>query len=148
MNTLQRSESAALAALISRRPQVAGTGRVEQFVLQYIYFEALLRVVLTGYRSRPAARTKGGKSETRIIKSTVSNSFAHFGIAVHSSQVDDLLDSTRTTRGAKSARELRNALVHGWKEVDAAEVEDRAPELLELLQSTIHAISKAASNAP
>ncbi len=83
-----------------------------------------------------------------MSKSTVSNSFAHFGITVSSSQVDDILDSKRTKRGAKSARELRNALVHGWKAEDATEVEARAAELLELLLSTIHAISKAASKAP
>ncbi len=148
MHVLAKPESTALAALLNRHPQVAGAGRVEQFVLQYIYFEAVLRVILNGYRSRPEARTTDGQSGTRIVKTTVSSSFVYFSIAVSSNQVDELLDSKRTKRGAKSARELRNALVHEWKAEDAGEVEDRAAELLELLKSALHAISKAAPSAP
>ncbi len=148
MNALQTSQITALAALLVRRPQVQLAGPVEQFVLQYVFFEAALRIVLAGYRNRASVKTTKVHSDRVIQKNVVVSSFAHFGILVTQADVDHLLDSKRRNRGSKSARELRNGLIHEWNADDAKEVEARASYLLALLASGLQSIEARALPPP
>jgi hypothetical protein len=130
-----------LVNLMSREPKIDGAGTVEQFVLRYIFFEAVLRELISGYRSAKAPRDSMYKQNESIRLDTVFKSLSHFAIAVPHEVIDALLNSKSNMRGSKSARNLRNALVHQWKAEDATEVELRGHELLGLLSTTVDAIS-------
>lgn len=141
MSALEPLQVKALQQLLLRQPKVEGAGVVEQFVLRYIFFEAALREVLSAYRAARPIKGASGKKNEHIRKDVVVRSLTHFEIKLSLEVVEALLDSKLQTRGAKSARNLRNALVHEWKAEDAAEVESRAAPLLTHLSQGVEAIA-------
>lgn len=142
MNPFDIASTKALNSLLQRHPAVDPCTQVERFVLKYIFFEAVLRIVLTAYSSRSGGtQSQRDKTDNSIRKNVVANCFAHFNINFSTDSIDQLLDTRKVRRGAKSARKLRDALVHYWSREDASEVEARALELLPLIESATAAMA-------
>jgi hypothetical protein len=144
MTTLDTRHAASLRVLLARRPVLGNAGPSEHFVVQYIYFEALLRIALHAYAARDGASELSKGKKTEVRKDVVLRTLEHFEVSLSRENIEKLLDSKSTKRDSKSARVLRNALVHEWKAEDAAEVGRRLKELLGLFAEAIAALSALA----
>ena len=71
----------------------------------------------------------------------VKRSLKHFGVLVDERRVDGLLASPKAKRGQKTARVLRNGLVHRWDASDAAEAVERFDELVTAMMALVDAIA-------
>ncbi len=111
----------------------------EKFLLQFIFFEALIRLIGRYYRERTGQKKKIISHESLNID-VVRRSFAHFGISVADERLGLLLDSNRSLRNIKSARNLRNGLAHHWKFEDVKEVTRRYDEIFSALKDVIDVI--------
>jgi len=125
--------------LFAHPPKAAGFGMPEKFLLQFVLFEALVRLVGGYYRNRTTQKKKSN-AHTPLNISDVRRSFVHFGISVADERLCLLLDSNLTKRGEKSARELRNGLAHQWKAEDVTEVNARCDDLSNALTGVVDAI--------
>lgn len=125
---------------------VTGLGMPEKFLLRFVLFEAVVRLVGHYYRERAGQKKKSTSHESLNID-VVRRSFAHFGISVADQRLNLLLDSGMTTRNAKSARNLRNGLAHRWKAEDVKEVIDRYEDLNNALTGVIDAIKARVESA-
>lgn len=110
-----------LKKLFAHSPMTTGLGIPEKFLLQYVLFEALTRLVGSNYRNRVAQRKKSTTHESLKID-VVKRSFKHFSIRVSDERLNLLLNSKLTKKDEKSARKLRDGLVHQWKAEDVQEV--------------------------
>lgn len=132
----------ALKNFIRRSPVYAVGGLAEDFLLKYVFFEAICRRIGEYYGSRPGVRGKGmAKSHASINLIFVWRSFSYFDINFGLDRLRYLLDSSLRKRGEKSARNLRNGLVHRWDENDVAEVSARHSSLCLTLDAVVTAIS-------
>lgn len=144
-SALPVSSSRAVAQLLQRPPSLTHPGAVETFVLSYIYFEALLRILLEAYHSREGGVAPSGRGARDIRVDVVRRAVAHFKVGVSREVIDFLLESRRRSRGSKSCRNLRNELVHGWSWQDAEEVLNRRVELGAALAEATGAIARLGS---
>lgn len=136
--------------LFAHPPVATGFGVPEMFLLQFVLFEALVRLVGGYYRNRTTQKKKSNV-HTPLNISDVRRSFVHFGISVADERLCLLLDSNLTKRDGKSARELRNGLAHQWKAEDVTEVNARRDDLSNALTSVVDAIKArvySCGNAP
>lgn len=132
----------ALKRLLGRPPVYPTDNLAESFLLRYVFVEALCRQVGKYYRERAGARKKTlAKSNEAIHLDVVGRSFAHFGIHVRSERLAELLDSSQEKRGSKSARNLRNGIVHRWDEMDVAEASERFSSLCIAIDAVVDAIA-------
>lgn len=125
--------------LFAHPPAAMGLGMAETFLLQFVLFEALVRLVGGYYRDR-ATQKKKTNAHTSLNIDVVRRSFAHFCIQASDERLDLLLNSDLTKRNEKSARNLRNGLAHQWKVEDVKEVNIRCDELSNALTGVIDAI--------
>ncbi len=111
----------------------------ESFLLGYIAFESLVRKVWHFYRS---SKSNKGSSETHapLPLPSVKSTFSAYNIKVSDAVITAILSSDMKKRGSMSARNLRNGLVHQWKENDRLEVIERYDELMSYLKKVIAAI--------
>lgn len=139
-----------LGKLIAHPPVHTSSGIPEKFLLQFIFFEALARLVGHFYRDLSTKKKKTTVHAPLHID-VVERSFEYFGITTVDAHLRLLLDSNSTKRGCKSARELRNGLVHQWKAEDVKEVNTRRDDLSNALTGAIDAIKArvcSCGNAP
>lgn len=125
--------------LFAHPPKVTGLGMPEKFLLRFVFFEAVVRLIGHYYRERTGQKKKSTSHESLNID-VVRRSFAHFGISVADERLGLLLDSKRIKRKEKSARKLRDGLVHQWQADDVKEVTDRYKALSSALTEVIDAI--------
>jgi len=118
-------QSRELRKLLRRLPEVASTKGCERFLLRYIGFEAVARKVWHYYRCRKKSQSE---SKSGIPLPELIKSISHFQIEVSDDVIHQLLDSKLTKRGSKSARNLRNGIVHAWKKDDCDEAKKRLEE--------------------
>lgn len=104
-----------------------------------------MRLVLKFYRERLGAATSVASANSIIRKDVVSRAFLYFAISITANDIDHLLDAKKVKRGSKSARMLRNGLIHEWNEEDAHEVIEREVEIMDALNLTTNAVCAAAS---
>lgn len=131
-----------LRKLLKRSPAYSSGILVENFLLKYIFFEAICRQIGKYYRERAGVRRKAvTKSHESIHFDVVDRSFSYFGIQLRSERLAPLLDSSLEKRGAKSARNLRNGIVHRWDENDVAEASERCSSLCRALDAVVNAVS-------
>lgn len=135
-----------LKKLFSHPPVATGFGIPEKFLLQFVFFEAVVRLIGHYYRERTGQKKKSTSHESLNID-VVRRSFVHFGISVAYERLDLLLDSSLTTRNAKSARNLRNGLAHQWKAEDVKEVKARYKALSSALTEVIDAVKRRVGSA-
>ncbi|MCK9246385.1 MAG: hypothetical protein M0P11_05460 [Anaerolineaceae bacterium] len=126
MAELSNQQKKALRKLQASKPLcVAGLGKAESFLLNYISFEAQARRVLHYYRCRDKIRAE---SKAGIPIAELKKAMDHFAIPFDEVKLNALLDSKLDKRNGKSARNLRNGMVHQWLEADCKEVEKRFDE--------------------
>lgn len=138
--TVQQRRS--LKRLLGRSPVYSNEISVENFLLRYIFLEALCRQVGKYYRERAGSRRKtASKSYETLQVNVVSRAFSYFGIQLRAERLMQLLDSSLEKRSARSARNLRNGIIHRWDENDMAEVSARYSSLCLALDSAVDAIA-------
>jgi hypothetical protein len=133
--------------LFAHPPVGTGFGVPEKFLLQFVLFEALVRLVGHYYRERTTTQKKKSNAHTPLDISVVKRSFLHFHILVSEERLDLLLNSSLTIRNAKSARNLRNGLAHQWKAEDVKEVNGRYKTLNGALTEVIDVIKERVDSA-
>lgn len=146
MTDFSTQQVKALKKLFAHPPETKGFGNPEKFLLQFVFFEAVVRLIGHYYRERTGQKKKSTSHESLNID-VVRRSFTYFSISVADQRLDLLLDSSLTTRNAKSARNLRNGLAHQWKAEDVKEVKARHEALSNALTEVIDAVKKRVGNA-
>lgn len=132
----------ALKRLLGRPPAYPNNDFAESFLLRYVFAEALCRQVVKYYRERARAKRRTlTKSHEPIHLDVVDRSFTYFGIRLRPERLAQILDSALEKRGAKSARNLRNGIVHRWDANDVAEVSERHRSLYSTLDAVVEAVA-------
>lgn len=143
MSDFSNHQRKALKNLFSRQPVYPATKGPEIFLLKYIFFESICRVIGRFYRQRATSKKSIKASSFEHLQiNLVERSFTHFGIRVRPETLFTLLDSSADRRSSKSARNLRNGLVHRWDENDCSEVQQRFRELTMAMDSTTNIVEK------
>lgn len=119
---------------------------VQQFLEQYFFLESLVRMVGKYYKSRNGQATVHGSHDVLNL-AVVSRSIKYFGGPVSDSTLDSVFDSSLRIRGKRSARNLRNAIVHNWSKEDQREVLARSEVLLVAINDLIEVIQKISKRA-
>ena len=138
-NSYQRR---ALRKFLERSPSYTNENSAENFLLRYVFFEALCRHIGKYYKERVEVRKRKAKKSYESMQiDVVARSFAYFGIQIRFERLTYLLDSSLEKRNQKSARNLRNGIVHRWDENDVAEASERYSNLCLALDAVVDAIS-------
>lgn len=142
MTEFSQQQGRHLRKLLVRTPCYAEEKSAESFILNYVFFEAVVRLIGRYYREsqRPPRKATDGKEPLNII--SVGKWFLFFKIQVHPERLALILDSNRIKRKFKSARKLRNGLVHVWDHGDYKEVVVRFDELYGALSGVVSSVSK------
>lgn len=142
MTDFSQKQAKHIRQLLTRKPAHVNEVSPEGFLLLYVFFEALLKLVGRYYREtqRPQRKQPTGKEPLNINQ--VKKWLMFFQMTVHHERLGLLLDSKRTNRRQKSARELRNGLVHSWNAGDYAEVVERFPELKVALTGVVESVAQ------
>ena len=146
MTDFSRQQAKQIRQLLARAPTHAGVRSAAGFLLQYVMFEALLKTVLRYFcesDGRPTKRPASAHESMQLTSAT--KSLLHFSVQVDPDVMARLLDSALRKRGNKSARWLRNGLVHMWDANDAKEVLDRVDHLNRDLLAVINAVEMKVS---
>lgn len=141
MSEFSKRQKKHLRKLQEHLPQVkSGNTKTENFLLHYIAFEAQARKLWYYYRSRNQARKK--ESYAGIPLKELKKAVKHFELDIQPDLLDILLDSKRNKRNEKSARELRNPIIHSWKREDCKEVEKRYTDFIPAFEQFHQAIQE------
>jgi len=128
-STKQKKE---LRKLCESKPLcIEGMGKAECFVLCFIFFEAQSRKIWHYYRCRKVYKQES-KAGIPIVE--LKKAMAHFGMQFDDDKLNILLDSRLVARGKKSARNLRNGMVHQWLAADCKEAGKRLDEFRSCFQ--------------
>ena len=129
-----------ISAAINDRPNCLNLNQQgpEYFLLLYVHLESLIRLIL---RYSDTAL----KPNSRIRIDSVRTAFKYYQISKSDDSLRVLLDSKATKKGIRSARNLRNSLVHSWEKSAREEVTERASELNSTLFIVISAITEIVS---
>ncbi len=141
MSDFSTQQAKQLAKLLGRPPSGLSKGTAECFLLRYVFLEALVRLVGRYYRERSTTQKKAATEDSSLNVEVVKRSLKHFGVLVDERRVDGLLASPKAKRGQKTARVLRNGLVHRWDASDAAEAVERFDELVTAMMALVDAIA-------
>lgn len=127
MANFSKQQSRELRRMIDRRPRCIDTQHcAENFLLKYVGFEAVARKLWHYYRCRKTSRKV---STSSIPLPELIKACANFCIGLSDDTLKLLLDSTLDRRNFKSARNIRNGIVHNWSPEDCKEASDRFSEL-------------------
>jgi hypothetical protein len=130
-----------LRKLIARCPEiVAGENSAENFLLRYVGFEAVARRCWHYYRCR---KKTVKESRSGIPLSELIKACDNFEMGLGEDTIKLLLDSKSDRRNFKSARNLRNGIVHGWNEADCKEAKDRFNEFAQHFDAFFTALGSA-----
>lgn len=136
----QRRAISAIEQLRSEAPNVVHS-ILGTFLLHYFTCEVLAKLLQGARRGlSPSDSLDQGRSvDLRGLKPALS----HFGIQVPSKSLDRIFQSQRTAVKRKSARLLRNAVVHEMNELDIAEINRRGSGLVRDMKNFINKIERA-----
>ena len=128
MAEFSSQQKKALRELQTRTPACAsGLGNAECFLLNYITFEAQARKVWHFYQCR---KNRKKESKAGIPIDELKKAMTHFEMQFDNAMLELLLDSKLKSRNEKSARNLRNGMVHQWLEDDCNEAANRYNDFL------------------
>lgn len=147
MTDFRPQQSREVAKLLRRCPKGLRLGTPECFLLRYVFLEALIRLVGRYYRERSTTQKKVVEQEGSLNVEVIKRSLKHFDILVDERRVDAVLASPKARRGFKTARVLRNGLVHRWDVGDSEEVIGRFNELEAAMSGIVKAISVRVNDA-
>lgn len=148
MTALSVQQRRALKKFLGRPPVEQKGNLAESFLLKYVFVEALCRQIGNYYRERAGGRKKAiSQSHEAIQIDVVGRSFAYFGIQLQPGRLAEVLDSSLAKRGQKSARNLRNGIVHRWDEMDVAEASKRHFNLCSTLDALVNAVARCANTS-
>jgi hypothetical protein len=116
----------ALKTLYSRQPKVTQASP-ESILLKYVGFESITRKVWN--YSRKIKKKDASDSYGPIPIHSLNGALKNFGVQLNEVVIERLLSSDLTKRNNKSARNLRNAIVHQWREADFNEISERYANL-------------------
>jgi hypothetical protein len=129
MPEFSKQQKRFLRKLQAHLPQAKpGISDTENFLMRYISFEAQARKLWFYYQCRNRAKKKESHAGIPLIE--LKKAVVHFDLDIQPDLLDILLDSKRTKRNEKAARELRNPIVHSWKREDCKEVEKRYADFI------------------
>lgn len=141
MTEFRPQQSREIAKLLRRHPKGLRRGTPECFLVRYVFLEALIRLVGRYYRERSTTQKKVVEQDSSLNVEVIKRSLKYFGVQVDERRVDGVLASPKARRGFKTARVLRNGLVHRWDVGDADEVTKRFDELELAMSALVDAIS-------
>lgn len=136
---LSKLQKKSLKALYSSLPHTSAVS-AETFLLRYISFEAVARK-LWNY-SRKLHKKDANDSHASIPLPGLKKALKTFDIRVHEAVVNRLLSSDLRKRGSMSARNLRNELVHQWKQEAIDEVVCRFQQLAADIEQFLNAVKR------
>ncbi len=142
MIDFSRQQRHALHTLLGRRPKLDGPPTVEAFLFGYMFVEALLQTIGRYYRERKSSGTPGVGGHDKLHLDVVQRSLKHFGVPVPHERSAQLLDSKAIRSGFKSARNLRNGIVHEWSKGAFEEAVIRFRELNSLHLFFVETVEK------
>jgi hypothetical protein len=147
MSDFDQKQAKHIRQLLSRPPRLGADASPEGFLLQYVFFEAMIKLIGRYYREaqHPQRKQPTGKDALNIIE--VGKWLKFFQISVNPERLALILDSKRTKRNAKAARELRNGIVHSWDSGDCIEAVSRYQELQVAMKGVIAAVSERVGGA-
>lgn len=123
-----------LRQLLARLPPERKARDEAAFLFSFISAESLLRTVWAYYRQTP-------ETPVALQLPEIKKSLKHFGIQVNEQALEKLLGSSEK-RGQKSARKLRNGMVHRWQKDDCAEAVARLGEFQKCVDHLIEQIEQ------
>ncbi len=136
MVSLSSQQKKALKKHFANSPSESELVVVSDFLQRFFLLESVLRRVGSYYRSRhPQAKSTSGHEPLNI--QGIKRSFENFKIKISNERLELLLDSSRRTRSDKSARVLRNAVVHHWSALDIKEINSRQVLLVDAINETV-----------
>lgn len=141
MTDFSPQQAKQLVKLLGNPPKGLRKNTAESFLLQYVFLEAMLRLVGRYYRQRSNAQKKTANEDGSLNVVVVNRSLKHFGVGLDQRRIDGLLSSTKGKRGQKTARMLRNGLVHRWDANDVSEVIHRFEELATSMKAVVDALT-------
>jgi hypothetical protein len=139
MVTLNPQQKKALRKQLSSRPELPELRCVEGFLVRFFFFESLLRILGRYYRDRNA-RTKKTTARDTLNIDVVGRSLSYFGVRISVERLELLMSSGKTKKHEKSARNLRNGIVHHWSAPEISEVNLRHETLINALDEAITSI--------
>ena len=134
-----RQQMKSLNKLSSSLPSYELIGGAESFLLCYISFESICRKIWNFHRSAKANKPIN-ETHASLPLPAIKKAFKEYKIKVSDTVFDNLLNSNKNKRNEKSARELRNGLIHQWKDQDRIEVIKREKELIGNLLLVINVV--------
>jgi hypothetical protein len=140
MTDFRPQQTKEIRKLLARPPVMPKDKEAESFLLHFVFLEALIRTVGRYYRDRQTKKKKAATSDEPLNIDVVRRSLAYFGILVSEERLTLLLDSAQIKRNSKSARQLRNGLIHRWDVSDAREVAARYGPLRAAITGVIEAV--------
>lgn len=147
MTEFRPQQSREIAKLLRRHPKGLRRGTPECFLLRYVFLEALIRLVGRYYRERSTTQKKVVEQDSSLNVEVIKRSLRYFGVQVDERRVDGVLASPKARRGSKTARVLRNGLVHRWDVGDAEEAAERFEEFDVAMSGLVEAIAVRVSGA-
>jgi hypothetical protein len=135
--TFSKLQDRELRKLLKRLPISQREKTAESFLLSYIGFESVSRKIWQYYRCRKMTKSE---SHSGIPLPELKKAFNYFQISVTDSVLTGLLSSTLDKRNSKSARNLRNAIAHSWKQPDCDEAIHRFSEFKQHFTHVINSV--------
>lgn len=138
---LQPQQRKALRSLFSKQPSVEQLQSLNRFLNVYFQLESVLRKLCHYHReglSKPRITKEFQSLNIQYVRSAAKS----FGIRLPEDSLTEVLDSSKTKRNEKSARELRNAIVHQWSIPDIIEIAEREKILSSCMSAVLSAIEE------
>ena len=136
----QRLKAALCQDVASRRACLdsAGTRNVkDEFLEKYCFCEIATKRILSEYHKAQ------GRRMSKVIRiDSVRASLRFFHVAVDNQTIDKMFKSEQK-RGSRSARDLRDSIVHNLSIPDMKEVVDRKQELFLLMDGYLKELMRA-----
>ena len=111
------------------------------FLLHYFCSEALAKILQGAKENQPLSTSLGKRSSVHLNKLTAA--MKHFGLTFESLALKRVFDTINVGVEKKSARKLRDAIVHGLAYRDVEHVRNRGKELIEDMAAFIATIEAA-----
>lgn len=134
----RRSRAASRVSQIQSKLDNGDSRRhVHTFLEQYILCEIIAKELVVGYKD--AIGDPIAYSDVEMHVQTIRAAFKHYGLGLSNDVVDRIFVSKKT-RGVRTARGLRNALVHSMDKRSITAVDVQYSQLMADMQQLLDAV--------